>query len=83
MNGSRCLQVQKEAEKLNIKKYFNGLICRKGCHYSPPYQSNGQDKGCVTCSSIRSKEKTRLKNEQLRIEPDTLKSFIREANEVH
>ena len=73
----------KEAEKLNIKKYFNGLICRKGCHYSPPYQSNGQGKGCVTCNSIRSKEKTRLKNEKLGIEPDTLKSFIREANEVH
>ena len=73
----------KEAEKLNIKKYFNGLICRKGSHYSPLYQSNGQGKGCVMCNSIRSKEKTKLKNEKLGIEPYTLESFIREANEVH
>jgi len=65
----------KQAEKLNIKKYINGLMCRKGSHYSPLYQSNWQGKGCVTCNSIRSKEKTRLKNEKLVIKLYTLESF--------
>ena len=73
----------KEAEKINKKKYFNGLICRKGKHYSPCYQSNGKGKGCVICNSIKSKEKTRLRNEALGIEPYTLDSFIREADKVH
>ena len=73
----------KEAEKINKKKYFNGLICRKGLHYSPCYQSRGEGKGCVTCNSIRTKEKTRLKNEALGIHPYTLESFIREADKVH
>ena len=73
----------KEAEEINKKKYFNGLMCRKGSHYSPCYQSNGQGKGCVTCNSIRSKEKTRLKNQALGIEPYTLVSFKKEADKVH
>ncbi len=73
----------KEAEKINKKKYFNGLMCRKGGHYSPCYQSNGKGKGCVTCNSLRTKEKTRRKNEALGIEPYTLESFIKEADKVH
>ena len=73
----------KAADELKLKKYFTGKKCKKGNHFSPCYQSKGMGKGCVTCNSIRSKEKTRLKNEALGITPYTLDDFIREADEVH
>ena len=75
----------KKAMAAGESTYFDGVKCKKGDHYSPKYQSNGNGKGCVTCSRLRIQAKTRAKRIAAGITDQgySLEDFIREATIVH
>mgnify|MGYP001201453081 CR=1 FL=1 len=72
------------AEALEQKsgKYFDAKPCAKG-HFSLKTQSKGKYKGCVTCSQLRQREKTKNQREANGVQDYSLDDFVRDAHETH
>ncbi len=71
-----------EAFRLGLGKYYDGKKCLSG-HYSLKNQSGGKGKGCVACSQIKQREKTRNERKRNGTSDYSLADFIREASEKH
>jgi hypothetical protein len=71
-----------EAFQRGITKYFDLQPCRKG-HFSLKSQSKGKSKGCITCTQLKQRDKTKAERVARGLEDYSLQDFVREANLKH
>ncbi len=71
-----------EAFEKSVGKYFASKPCSKG-HYSLRIQAKGKDKGCVTCTQLKQRDKTKAERATRGVTDYALEDFIRDANLKH
>jgi len=71
-----------EACKKNSGKYFDAKPCTKG-HFSLKFQSKCNYKGCVSCSQLRQRERTKKEREANDIRDYSLDNFVKDTHRTH